>query len=162
MKGVDHRDDFMPFVMIAELSIPSRQLNGRLIGFCPAVTKEDLVHAGMVDELLRQLRLGLTVVEIGDMAETLGLFLKGDGDTGVTVPKVGDCNPADEIQVFLSIGIIDSCPSPFDDHYRQTSISIHDIAIRLLNDFFCGQGIPSVSCVTIPWNFKGPFYNTIL
>ncbi len=139
VEGVLQGDDFIFSRLTSNLGETPGQFQCGFVGFRPAVTKEDLVHAGVLDQFLRQPGLGFTVVQVRYMSQTLGLFLKRYRDMGIAMTQVGDRNTTDKIQIFLSLRIIEACSTALDQGNGKTPVGVHDIAVRFPNNFFRGQ-----------------------
>ena len=84
--------------------VSTGQLDGGLVGLGARVAEEGLVGAGVGAEPLGEGRLFGNVVEVADVMNPLHLLLDGGGELLVVVSEGAGCDPADAIQIGLSIG----------------------------------------------------------
>ena len=120
----------------AVLVAPSaRELDRRLVGLGAGIAEERAAVAEPVCKPLGQSRHRLGVEHVRDVSELLGLFLDRAHDAGMTMPEARHGKSAEEIQVAISIRVVQVRAVAANECERQASVDIDEIAMREFDDF---------------------------
>jgi hypothetical protein len=79
----------------------ARQFDEPLIGFCPAVAKENLSSACEINQSLCEIRLGSCAIEIRCVDKFCSLITNGRSDLRVSVTERTHSNARAKVQILL-------------------------------------------------------------
>ena len=102
-------------------------LDGALVGLRAGIAEEDLLHAGLFTEQLRQPGAGLGIVEIGHMLELAQLSGHGRLPLVVGNAEGSDADAAAHVDVFPAALIINKGPLAAHQFDREARIGIGDV-----------------------------------
>ena len=164
MKGMIHGNDFPGHVRLRVLTAAAAvshglvkfiivkalcNLKSALNGLGAAVGKEHLIHMGCLKQLLARLNGGLIVEQIGDMGQLVKLVLHGLCILLIPIAQRHDRNASAEIQILVSLCIVELHSLPMVKYHRETVIHLikglfrpfhqlflsHDNTSRLLRNY---------------------------
>lgn len=112
------------FALVAEIF--TGEFDGRLIRFSPAVRKKDLPCKGMLHEMFRQFCLGLGIIKVRDVHQSVCLPTHCLSNTRMRVSQVADRNARHKIYVLVSLCIPHPVPFSASQDYRESVIGMNN------------------------------------
>jgi len=127
VEAVHKRDDRIAVLPVVRLAVLPRGLDGALVGLRAGVREEDLFHAGLLAEQLRELGARGREVEVGGVLELVQLGLDGRLPGLVLHAEDVDRDAAAEVDVFLARVVLQKAALALDNLDREAGVGVRDV-----------------------------------
>ena len=134
VEAVFERDDGVVLRAFVVGGVLARGLDGALVGLCAGVGEEDLLHAGLLAQQLRQLRVGRGVVEVRGVLHGAQLLGHGADPRGVGDAEAVDGDARRHVDIDLVVRVPDERALAARDRHGEAGVSVGDIGtVKLRN-----------------------------
>ena len=137
MERVVHGNDLMVTVSVPQVGIFSRRFQRPFDGFRSAVCKEYLIHPAGFHHFFCCICHRLVVVQIGGVDQPVDLIFQGLIVRFISISQSKHCDSRREIQIFLSLHIIQPDSFSVVQNHRITVIGVQHIIFRFFHDLIC-------------------------
>ena len=107
------------------VTVITRQLDCRLVGFTAGVAEENLLHPGEFGQPVGQLFLFADAVKVRGMQQAPGLRRNRRDQPGMAVTERQHGNPGQRIQILLALGIGNPASLTMTEGHGQPGVGIH-------------------------------------
>ena len=140
MERIFCSDDIVVGRTVFLYTVFSCHLDHRLIGLCPRILEEDLVHADRRTNLLRQKRLRDSVGIIKRMHDVVHLILHRSYDLFVAVSRAVYRDACVEVQISLPVFVIDV--------HVLRALRDHGETLVCIDHVFCNKSFDVFLCIS--------------
>jgi len=110
MEGLFHGDNAIPVGLPLLFKVPPGQLDGRLIGFGPAITEKNPIGEAVSDQSGSQFHLRLSIIQVGNVNQRVGLGAEDFGDSRVGMSQAAHGDSGYKIEILPAFGIPETIP----------------------------------------------------
>ena len=143
MEGICQRNDGGAALAVLVKGVLPGQLDHALVGLGAGIPEEHAGHAAALHQLLRQLGIGRSIEQVGDMPHLHGLVIDGLGPGLIGVAQGAHTDAGGKVDILLPLGVPEGRALPVVDGNRVAAVSLQDILLVQGLDLFKIHGTPS-------------------